>query len=345
MITKTNRLLALTLVTTTFIASPLNAQDLSKVDPDAARVFAQGCEILSYSPNFSFKAKQTINPMLVQGSGRLGEIDLEVHVSRPDKLRAVARGTAGGQEIERQIFIHPLGSALSDVNSKIFVNLPASESIDEAVDEIRTHFSIPVPLIDFVVNDPYTNFASRLIDAKYLGTDEANGKECHHIIFLGKTMDWEVWISKDEILAQRFLISIKGIPGKNHIEAVFSDWDFGVEHDEAQFDFNPGDDFQLIGLPPAEFLGDPKETAAPAVPGSLDAANDPAAKAAPKTAKRTINRPHLFLIPPGSPTGEVNGQRTFIVEDQHYLPYLHDGGPVFIAIDPENPPTPSTLQN
>ncbi|MEM8955195.1 MAG: DUF2092 domain-containing protein [Verrucomicrobiota bacterium] len=344
MITK-NFLLPLVVISTALVATPLSAQDLSKVDPDAARVFAQGCEILSYSPNFSFKAKQTINPMLVQGSGRLGEIDIEVHVSRPDKLRAVARGSAGGQEIERQIYIHPLGSALCDVNSQIFVNLPASESIDEAVDEIRTHFSIPVPLIDFVVNDPYTNFASRLIDAKYLGIDEANGKECHHIIFLGTTMNWEVWISTEEVLAQRFLITIKGIPGENHIEAVFSDWNFGVEHDDTEFDFAPGDDFQEIGLPPADFLGDPKETAAPAVPDSLDATNDSGTQSPPEAAKRTINRPHLFAIPPGSPAGEVNGQRTYIVEDQHYLPYLHDGGPVFIAVDPDNPPAPTTLQN
>jgi hypothetical protein len=276
--------------------------------------------------------------MLIKDSGRLGEIDIEVHVSRPDKLRAVARGSIGGREIERRIHIHPLGSALLDVGSNLFVSLPASESIDEAVDEIRTHFSIPVPLIDFVVNDPYTNFASRLLEAKYLGSAEANGKNCHHIIFLGKTMDWEVWISKDEVLAQKFLISIKGIPGKNHIEAVFSEWNFDVDHQDQDFAFVPPDECQEIGLPPAEFLGETKATAAPAVPGSLDASNDPKAKAAPSVAKRTINRPHLFLVPEDTASGTAAGQRTFIVEDQHYLPYLHDGGPVFIAIDPANPP-------
>jgi hypothetical protein len=213
-------------------------------EPTAELVLRQMSDKLAHAKQVTFKVVREF-----QTSADEGEIDdvkteIEVSLSRPDKLMAQSKGARG----VRTFYADGQNVSLVDQQMNLYTTIPLGGSIDELVEKIDEKYGFTPPVAEFMLNDPYKKMSGQIQNSSYKGVQVINGVECHHVVAQGELADAELWVAVTDQLPRRLVATFKHRTGSPQLKADFSDWNLNASIDNKVFSFVPAADAEKIEM-------------------------------------------------------------------------------------------------
>ncbi|MEB2346558.1 MAG: DUF2092 domain-containing protein [Deltaproteobacteria bacterium] len=203
------------------------------VDPRADRLLRAMGDVLAAASQFSFRARIEYDQVLPSGQKvELGALQ-DVAVRRPDRVYVEYEGDAGANRLwydGRQITV-------LDGEENLYAAAPMPGKIDQAIDRLIGQYGFSAPLSDFLYSDPYRVLRARAQFGLYLGETSVEGVRCHHLAFVDKAIDWQIWIQDGtQLVPCKVVITYSRLPGEPRFAATFSDWDLGARLADVRFE-------------------------------------------------------------------------------------------------------------
>jgi hypothetical protein len=216
--------------------------------PDPAQMLRDMFDTLSKAQQFTFKATRQLDAALVIGGSVAESAQIDVSVSRPQRLRARSVSEAGA----RVLYANGQSVSLIDETMKVYATAPLAGTIDEIVDALDNRYGFTPPLAEFILNDPQKKFGTQIQGSQYKGKETLNGVECDRVTLTGEVADAEVWIAVTDHLPRRFVATFKDREGSPQLRVDFSDWNMAAPLEESTFVFDPPKDAEKIDMAPVE---------------------------------------------------------------------------------------------
>ena len=202
------------------------------VDPQADRLLREMGDYLKSAQQFSFQAEITFDDVLPSGQKIQFGATEDVAVRRPGSAYVEYRGDVGS----RRFWYNGETITLYDPGHNFYASEKVPPKLDEAINHLMKEFGFSPPLSDLLYSDPYQVLREKVQFGIYVGLSEINGIRCHHLAFVEKYIDWQIWIEdRKELLPHKILITYKTMPGTPQFTAVLSDWDFTTRLADALF--------------------------------------------------------------------------------------------------------------
>jgi hypothetical protein len=226
----------------------------SAVDASDARaraVLRQMTDHLAQQKNFTLKAANTIEVVLVSGQKLQFDSASEVAVARPNKMQAARIG-----DLDQQAFVYD-GQKLSvfsqNDGNPFYATVAAPPTLEGALDFARESLDIIAPAGDLLYADAYNILMEDVISGMYVGAGMVGGVHCHHLAFRGTQTDWQIWIEDGaRPLPRKMVITSKWTTGAPQYTVTTSDWDMAPKLAADRFKFVPPKDVvRLDFLAPA----------------------------------------------------------------------------------------------
>jgi hypothetical protein len=187
---------------------------------------AQQTISLSYDNSFEVVSKDKQKLQAV-ASGKL-------EMSRPDKLRATRTG--GFADIEMVYDGKTFTILGRDAN--IYAQAEVAGTVDQMVDEIRDKFHKSIPGADLLLSNVHDELMRDVTEVKDLGSGVIGGKECDHLAFRAKELDWQIWIAQgDRPHPCRYVITTTQVDMAPQYTLDVRDWKAGEEVAASDFGF------------------------------------------------------------------------------------------------------------
>ena len=225
---------------------------LSVAQPTAELVLRQMSDKLAHAKQVTFKVAREFQTAATDGEIDDVETEIEVALSRPDKLMAQSKGAQG----VRTFYADGENVSLVDQQMKLYTTIPLGGTIDELVEKIDEKYGFTPPVAEFMLNDPYKKMSGQIQNSSYKGIQVINGVECHHVAAQGELADAELWVAVTDQLPRRLVATFKHRTGSPQLRADFSDWNLNASLDNKVFSFVPAGDVEKIEMLPMERLKD-----------------------------------------------------------------------------------------
>ena len=210
--------------------------DEPQMDPAADMLLKRMGAILAAAEEFTVTNTFTSDETVSTGEIVQLEGTVEIALRRPDGLRASISGDFG----PTQYFYDGERVVFADGSHNTYAEAMVPSTIDGAMDEMWEKYGVKIPLVDFIVSDPYADLMENVESGFYAGLHQVNGVHCHHLVFTQEEIDWQIWISDGALpLPQKLVITYKQEDGYPQYTALLSDWNLGPGLNDAVFDFAP----------------------------------------------------------------------------------------------------------
>jgi hypothetical protein len=209
----------------------------SAIDTAAVMLLDRMSSVIGQLGSCSFTLRTSQDVVLEYDLGIIKQLDEhEVYMLGPDKMLINSRGDKG----HRGYWYNRKKLAYYSYDENNYVILDAPPNIVATIDSVHKTYGIDFPAADFF----YPTFTDDLIDNSdliiYLGTAEANGKNCFRIIARNEDMSIQIWIADDALLLPVKMVIVYGAEdGTREYEATFSNWQINPELPAAMFEFSP----------------------------------------------------------------------------------------------------------
>jgi hypothetical protein len=231
---------------------------------DAAQVLREMSDTLAGARQLTFTATRQLDPALVIGGTVKESAEIEVWVSRPQKVRARMTSNAD----VRSLYADGQQVSLIDEGMKVYATVPLPGTIDDVIDFLDARYGFTPPLAEFLFSDPYKRFSALIQSSTYKGRESVNGAECDRVTLTGEIADADVWIAVADHLPRRFVATFKDREGSPQLTVEFSSWNLAPTLDESVFVFAPPKEAYEIAMVTTE------EADAAAAAGAADAKGD-----------------------------------------------------------------------
>ena len=219
------------------------------VDPRADQILREMSNYLSGAEQFTVRATINFDDVLPTGQKVQYAAIEDIAVRRPNRVYTEYDGDLGG----KRFWYDGKSITMYDSGANVYASTAMPGKIDAALDQLMKKHGFSPPLSDLLYSDPYAILKPHAQFGLYLGEHVVNGVRCHHLAFVDKTIDWQIWVEDGtEVVPCKVLITYKSLPESPQFEAVFSDWDFGARLIDAQFTPKVPPDATKIEFLPAE---------------------------------------------------------------------------------------------
>lgn len=216
------------------------------IEPAADELLHKMSDKLSSASQFKITGKRTMDPALAQGRPVSLNIQCELALRRPNQLMAKMEG----DKTKRAFFYDGAHVTLIDKALNAYATVDSSGTIDEMLDRLQEKYGFTPPLADFLVQNPYADLTRNVQSGRVQGREAVEGKECHHLAFTQDQVDWDLWLSADELLPRKFVLIQKNMPGRPRLEAVITNWDLAPQFDDKSFVFKAPQGAEKIEMIP-----------------------------------------------------------------------------------------------
>ena len=201
------------------------------VQPPTGRSSRWGVYVGS-AEQFTFHADIIFDHVLPSGQKLQYSAGEDVELQRPGRLYVEWSGDLG----DRQLWYDGTSVTLYDPTSSFYATDATPPEIDGMLEKVVTQLDFSPPLADFLYRDPYQAMRGGVQYGFDLGLNDVNGKSCRALAFVGKDIDWQIWISEGPQLTPcKLVITYKTQPAQPQFCAVFTDWDFAPRIAEPVF--------------------------------------------------------------------------------------------------------------
>lgn len=211
------------------------AEDTPVVGPRTDKLLRAMGEYLKTAKQFSFHAEITFDDMLPSGQKIQYSASNDIAVHRPDRVYAESQRDQGNM----RFWYDGKNITLQNDGIGVYAKVPVPAIIDAAMDHLMDKYGFSPPLVDFIYQDPYNTLIENVEFGFYVGLHNVVGIRCHHLAFVQKNIDWQIWIEDGKQMVPRKLtITYKNEPESPQFTAVLSEWDLDARLPEALFNAN-----------------------------------------------------------------------------------------------------------
>lgn len=235
------RLVFAVVISTLAALAPANGQQAPAaqqptLSADASAAIARMGKALQAGA-FSFRSRTT--RAYTGPNGELLHIShaASIIVRRPDRLLVESVGDDGS----RKMIYDGKNIIIYDVEGKKYVSIPATGSIENALDIAQQHTGADFPLADLLTGNPEKSVLAGVTSGGQVGTSTIDGVRCNHFFFVqAPDLEMELWLEdNDKSLPRRVFITYRSLPGHPTFQADLSDWNLSAHPADADFAFNP----------------------------------------------------------------------------------------------------------
>jgi hypothetical protein len=202
------------------------------IDPQADRLLREAGDYLKAARQLSFHAAITFDDLLPTGQKIELAAEYDAAVRRPDRVYTEYWGDAGS----RRLWYDGQTVTLYDPVLGVYASEPAKPTIDATLHHLITVLGFTPPLSDLMTSDPAATLRKNVLFGFYVGLTYVGGTRCHHLAFVERDIDWQVWIEDGvQPVPRKVVITYKSIPGAPQFSAVLSDWDFATRPPDSLF--------------------------------------------------------------------------------------------------------------
>ena len=208
------------------------AEEMPVIDPRTDKLLQAMGDYLKTAKQYSFHAEITFDELLPSGQKIQYAASNDVAVHRPDRIYAEQQSDLGG----KRFWYYGKNITLMDVNLGVYATESVPDNIDDAMDHLMEKFGFSPPLVDLVYQNPYDTLIENVEFGFYVGLHNVEGVRCHHLAFVQKYIDWQIWIEDGKHMVPRKLtITYKTVPESPQFTAVLSEWDLDARLPDALF--------------------------------------------------------------------------------------------------------------
>ena len=183
---------------------------------------------------FSFRGKISFDDTLPTGQKIQYAQEIKVAIRRPD--RAYAEGWG---DLWNKRFWYD-GKRATLVNSSLGVYAIVDDvpgELGALMDHLVEKYDFAPPLADLVYPDFYKAVIGDIQFGFYVGLHEVEGVRCHHLAFVTKYIDWQIWIEDGlQMVPRKILITYKALPESPQYQAILTDWDLDARLPDVLFE-------------------------------------------------------------------------------------------------------------
>jgi hypothetical protein len=202
------------------------------VAPAAERLLKEMAAYIGSAEAFIFHADITFDHVLPSGQKLEFSAAQEIVLQRPGRLYVEWNGDLG----DRRFWYDGKTVTLWDPATPFCASAAAPPEIDAMLDQLVPKLDFAPPLADLLYRDPYQNVRGNIQYGFDLGQNDVNGRNCRTLAFVGKDIDWQIWIENGpQPTPCKLVITYKTRPAQPQFTAVFKDWDFAPRIDQAVF--------------------------------------------------------------------------------------------------------------
>jgi hypothetical protein len=183
---------------------------------------------------FSFRGKISFDDTLPTGQKIQYAQEGRVAIRRPDRAYAEVWG-----DLWNKRFWYD-GKRATLVNSSLGVYATVDDvpgELGALMDHLVEKYDFALPLSDLVYPDIYEAVIGDIQFGFYVGLHEVEGVRCHHLAFVTKYIDWQIWIEDGlQMVPRKIVITYKALPESPQYQAILTDWDLDARLPDVLFE-------------------------------------------------------------------------------------------------------------
>ena len=193
------------------------------IDPMVSALVKKMGNRIQNAKEFSFHTEISYDDVLPSGQKIQFAAAQDVSVKRPNKVFAEYMSDVES----REFWYNGKSVTLLDKHRNLTTNTKTAATIDGTLSEIMNKYGYTPALSDFIYSDPHKTLMENVIAGFYVGLGDVNGTECHHVAFVEKYIDWQLWIGTgNNPVPRKLVITYKTVSDSPQYVVVFSDWNF-----------------------------------------------------------------------------------------------------------------------
>jgi hypothetical protein len=214
---------------------PTVTEEKPAIDSRAEKLLKAMGDYLKIAKQFSFHANITFDDLIPSGEKIQYASSSDIAVHRPDRVYAEKQSDLGG----KRFWYDGKNMTLMDTKLGVYATEPVPTDIDSAMDHLAEKYGFSPPLVDFVYSDPYHTLIENVESSFYVGLHGVEGVRCHHLAFVQRDIDWQIWIEDGkQMVPRKIVITYKTMPESPQFSAVLSEWDLDAHLPDALFNIN-----------------------------------------------------------------------------------------------------------
>ena len=172
-----------------------------------------------------------------------------IHLDQPNKLNVEYSGDDG----KRRVCYDGKTVSLLNRKEKVYTVKDAPDTIAGLLDYMANSHGFTIPLTDFFYPSAYDALLPGTQTGSYVGKHQVGMHRCHHLAFVGESIDWELWIKADEIpLPRKLRLTYKLEPSKPRYTALILTWEANPTMPAGVFEFKAPAGASKIDFLPAD---------------------------------------------------------------------------------------------
>jgi hypothetical protein len=208
-----------------------------EIDPQAKKILMDMSNYLKSQKEFSFQSQGYFEVIdSVTGNKEKMNNSGELFVKRPNKIKVQRTGEKSDVELYcdgKQVTLY--GKKLN-----YYASAPAASNLDETFDNISENLNIQLPGMDLLYSNVYKGLIQDVTSGKHMGKTEVGKVKCDHLSFIGKEVDWQIWIEEGEKkLPRKYVITSKMVEGKPEASIEITEWKTNIKLEDKLFTFTP----------------------------------------------------------------------------------------------------------
>lgn len=195
-------------------------------------------DYLKTAKQFSFHVDITFDEAMPSRQKIQYAASSDVAVHRPDKVYVERHGDLGS----KRFWYDGKIMTLMDTELGVYATEAVPDDIDSCMDHLMDKYGFSPPLVDLVYQDPYQILIENAEFGFYVGLHNVVGVRCHHLAFVQKNIDWQIWIEDGkQLVPRKIVITYKNIPESPQFSAVLSEWDLDAHLPDTLFNIDLAD--------------------------------------------------------------------------------------------------------
>jgi len=202
------------------------------IDTKADQLLREMGTLLKTAKRFYFTAEIMFDDILPSDQKLQFAAYAEVSVEKPNRIFMEYLSDLG----TKRFWYDGETVTLLEGGTNFYSTVKASPTIDKTLNDLMKDYGFSPPLSDFLYNDPYAVLMDNVEAGIYVGLGDVGGVQCHHLAFVEKYIDWQIWIEDGkQKLPRKLVITYKTMPRAPQYIAVLSDWSFTKSFSDSLF--------------------------------------------------------------------------------------------------------------
>jgi hypothetical protein len=204
------------------------------IGPRAELVLKAMSDYMKSVKQFSFRGKISFDEILPSGQKIQYSAENQVAIRRPDRVYAEMQGDMGS----RRFWYDGEKATLVDGGLGVYATVDdVPPELGALMDHLMEKYNFSPPLADIVYPDLYEALIDNVQFGIYVGLHDVEGVRCHHLAFVQKYIDWQIWIEDGlQMVPRKVVITYKALPESPQYAAILTDWDLNARFSDILFD-------------------------------------------------------------------------------------------------------------